>query len=97
MANSLSKNVIYIDATGDIAVANPSFITGILISPSSTAGGTIVISRDSSLGQKVIRIKLLDDQTRYIPFNTPIIIGSAVINVTTLTTITQANLYGVFA
>lgn len=96
MANSREENVIFVDATGDISgLTNPSFIYGILISPSATTGGLVVIKKDSSTGQTIIRIKLLDDQSRYVPFNLPIRVQGT-INITTLTTITSLNLYGIF-
>ena len=99
MANSVSTNTIYVDtaAEGVTLTLNPSLIMGIMIGPSASTGGIVILKKTDTNGQIFFRAKLLDDQSRYIDFSGfgGISVPST-IYIATLTTITSVQIYGVF-
>ena len=95
MANSQKKNVIYVDATGDITPgASRPLLMGILVTPSAD-NSLVVIKESSSSGTIVVSIKIEPTESRYLDFTG---FGGielpTTFNITTLTNITAVVLYG---
>lgn len=95
MANARTKNVIYVDSTGDITVdAVKPILKGVVITPSA-ADSRLVIKESSSSGQVVVDIKLIEIETRYLDLGWMEGIElTTTFNITTLTNITTVLLYG---
>lgn len=94
MANARKKNVIYVDATGDITVdAIKPILYGVLVTPS--ADNSRFVLKESNGGTIVVDIKIVPTESRYLDlsgFNG--IELSATFNVDTLTNITSVQLFG---
>lgn len=70
MANSRKKNSIFVDTDGDVTVdATQPKLMGILLSPTAAAGGSFVLKETGSSGTVVVKIKLLDDASKYVDFS----------------------------
>lgn len=97
MANARTKNIIFVDATGDITVdaARPR-IWGVLVTPSA-ANSVVVIKNTSAAGQTIFNLKIEGIESRYVDFSgmegTEI---TSTFNITTLTNVTSVMLYGEF-
>lgn len=95
MANARKKDVIFVDATGDITVdAVKPVLWGVLITPSA-ANARLVIKESSSTGTTVVDLKVEPVESRFLDLSG---LGgielSTTFNITTLTNITTVLLYG---
>lgn len=95
MANARKKDVIFVDATGDITVdAVKPILWGVLITPSA-ANSRLVIKESSSTGTTVVDAKIEAVETRFLDLSGMGGIElTTTFNITTLTNMTSVMLYG---
>lgn len=96
MANLLKKNVLFVDAIGNVTVeANKPVIYGIMITPNAVDSRVTI--KESASGTIVIDVKIENVETRYISFEAFLGIEvRSTFEITTLTNINTVLLYGSF-
>jgi hypothetical protein len=97
MANARKKNTIWVDTDGDITVdATKPRLSGILLSPTGTSGGTLVIKETNSSGTVIFKAKLLDDASKYVDLTSELLPKGIELTTTINVDVTtmEAMLYG---